>query len=158
MRTHRITAVIAAMFLAVGMMGTAHAEPEAGNLAIEDMPGSWVGTNIGFAGKSPITNQFWFRVTATNGQVATGIQRWRTCQGRQQACDQRRTTGGGWSSWQRLSLALLTDGQIAGADIDGTFTGFVQGDGSMELVYNEKRRPDKERNPIVSLMRLVRVN
>jgi hypothetical protein len=157
MRIPRITAIFAALFLAFGAMSSASAQPASGNLSIEDMPGTWVGTNIGFAGKSPITNQFLFRVTATNGQVATGVQRWRTCQGRQQACAQRSTAGGGWSPGQRMSLALLTDGQIAGADIDGAFTGYVQGDGSMELVYTEKLRPEKDRNPVVSLMRLVRV-
>jgi hypothetical protein len=57
-----------------------------------------------------------------------------------------------------MSLALLTDGQIAGAEIDGAFASCVQGDGSVELVYTEKMRPDKNHNPVVSLMRLVRAN
>lgn len=157
MRTHRILALLAAVLLGLGTIGTAHAQPSAGNLAIEDMPGSWVGTTIGFAGVTPTTTQFWWRVSRTNGQVAMGIQRWRTCQGREQACSQRSTAGGGWSKGQRMSIALLTDGQLAGADIDGTFTGYVQGDGSMELAYMEKRREDAKREPLVSLMRLVRV-
>jgi hypothetical protein len=158
MRTPRILALIAAVLLGLGTIGTAQAQPTGGNLSIEDMPGSWVGTTIGFDGIRPITTQFWWRVSRTNGQVAMGIQRWRTCQGREQACSQRSTAGGGWSKGQRMSLALLTDGQLAGADVEGTFAGYVQGDGSMELVYMEIRPAEQKRDPLVTLMRLVRVS
>jgi succinate dehydrogenase/fumarate reductase cytochrome b subunit len=40
MRIHRITAVIAAAFLAIGVMSSASAQPASGNLSIEDMPGT----------------------------------------------------------------------------------------------------------------------
>ena len=151
--TRRAGLVIAGMLAAVGVASTpAHAGAPAGNLTVQEMRGSWVGTSIGFASNDAQTNQVWMTLTRINGLVVIGQQKTRSCAGRMDRCRQRDTSGGGWSAPVRVALALLTDDQVAGADRSGTYTGFVQGDGSIELAYLATAEPT------VSQMRLVRVD
>jgi len=150
-------ALVAIATLTLGLAAPTSAQ-DSSNLSIEDLPGSWVGTGTGFAGTTRATNQMWIRITKTNGFVGTGTQQWRTCKGRMQACQQRSTRGGGWSKPEPVSLALLTNGAIAGADRDGFLSGYVQGDGSMEIVYSEKAQVSTQGRTIVNLFRLVRIS
>ena len=126
------------------------------NLSVADLPGSWVGTGTGFVGASPVTNQLWVRITKTNGLVGTGTQRWRSCKGRMKVCQQGSTRGSGWSKREPVSIALLTDGSIAGVDLYGVLSGYVQGDGSMEVVYNERVTESGQDTTVSISYRLVR--
>ena len=150
-------ALVAIATLTLGLAAPTSAQ-DSSNLSIEDLPGSWVGTGTGFVGTTPVTNQLWIRITKTNGLVGTGTQQWRSCTGRTQACQQRSTRGSGWSKREPVSIALLTNGTIAGADRDGLLTGYVQGDGSMEVVYSEKARVSGQGSTVVNLFRLVRIS
>lgn len=126
------------------------------SLSVEDLPGSWVGTGTGFVGVSPVTNQLWVRITKTNGLVGTGTQRWRSCKGRMKVCQRGSTRGAGWSKREPVSIALLTNGSIAGVDLYGVLSGYVQGDGSMEVVYNERVRESGQDTTVAISYRLVR--
>lgn len=153
----RFGAFVAIACLTLGLAMPVAAS-DSSNLSTEDLPGSWVGTGTGFVGTSAVTNQLWVQITKTNGRVGTGTQRWRSCKGRAQACQQRSTRGGGWSKREPVSIALLTNGTIAGVDRYGTLTGYVQGDGSMEIVYNEKVRVSDKNAAVAILYRLVRIS
>ena len=149
-----------ATFIAVASLTLGLAIPGAaandGSPSVEDLPGAWVGTGSGFVGATAVTNQLWIRITKTNGLVGTGTQRWRSCKGRQQACQQGSTRGGGWSKREPVSIAVLTNGTIAGADLYGVLTGSVYDDGSMEIVYSEKVRISAQETPVLIPYRLVR--
>lgn len=143
------TALVASLAAA----GAAQAAPRSTTAA--DLKGSWVGTTLGFAGKDEVNNQYWLKLTSVNGNVITGKQQWRPCEGRQKACRERSTKGGGWSKPERVTLAVLNNGTIAGKDLDGVISGYVQGDGSLELAYMEHQRTDGGETPLVVTMRLV---
>lgn len=156
--TRAFTVVMMSLAVVVlGLAAPSHAQ-QGENLSITDLPGSWVGTGSGFIGTKAVTNQLWVQITKTNGRVGTGTQRWRSCQGRQQACQERSTRGGGWTKREPVSIALLTNGTIAGADRDGSLSGYVQGDGSIEIVYSEKSRSSAENYTVVTMFRLVRIS
>lgn len=140
-RWARLATPVVAAVLAAGLAAPAQAALSPDYLSVADLKGTWVGSVAGWVDGEWTTTQARIVWSARKGASARGALSLRPCAGREQAC-QTRSPKGDWGVTERVQVAVMSDGTVAGRSETLTVLGFAQGDGSLEVTLTPYRIVD----------------